>query len=122
MDNSIAISLVKSEVESRDRQDSYYHGPQSDSSKNFRDDVHYQNIITSKFKSNLNQSKRIWRNLKLMVHGPFPNASGELKNVLTLHDSCSKWILGKIVSTSGTSLDFELAKFVFASMCEYGTY
>ena len=77
---------------------------------------------TSKSKNALTQSKRIWSSLKLMVHGPFPNASGELKNILTLHDACSKWILGKIVSTSGTSLDYELAKFVFASMCEYGTY
>lgn len=56
MDNSIAISLVKSEVENRDRQDAYYQyqqsksfgvqNPRSDISPNQRDEVHYQNVIT----------------------------------------------------------------------------
>ena len=54
MDNSIAISLVKSEVENRDRQDAYYQyqqsfsvqNPRSDSSSNQRDEVHFQNVIT----------------------------------------------------------------------------
>lgn len=55
MDNSIAISLVKSEVENRDRQDTYYQyqqsksfgvqNPRSDIS-NQRDEVHFQNVIT----------------------------------------------------------------------------
>ena len=55
MDNSIAISLVKSEVENRDRQDTYYQYQQSKSSgvqnprsdiSNQRDEVHFQNVIT----------------------------------------------------------------------------
>ena len=56
MDNSIAISLVKSEVENRDRQDTYYQyqqsksfgvqNPRSDISSNQRDEVHFQNVIT----------------------------------------------------------------------------
>ena len=54
MDNSIAISLVKSEVENRDRQDTYYQyqqsfgvqNPRSDISSKKRDEVHFQNVIT----------------------------------------------------------------------------
>ena len=49
----------------------------------------------------LTKNNKVWSKIYFCIHGPYPSANGELKHILTLHDECSKWIVGKIIPTLG---------------------
>lgn len=65
-------------------------------------------------------SHKTWTRLSLLVHGPFPTSSGELKSVVSLQDTASKWILAKVVATHESHFIPQVSSFLFSSMCQFG--
>ena len=54
----------------------------------------------------LTKNNKVWSKIYFCIHGPYPTANGELKHILTLHDECSKWIVGKIIPTMSGKREF----------------
>ena len=64
------------------------------------------------------ENEKVWFNLKLVIHGPYPTSSGELKHFLLIIDDISGWLVGKVVSNE--HLSKQIALFLFSTMCSFG--
>lgn len=66
------------------------------------------------------EGSHCWSHLELAVHGPFPTSHGDLKNVVTLLDLTSGWIVASMASSVTEELVSCVSSLLFSSMCQYG--